>query len=197
MTLDEIPGTVWMGGAAAAVAFAGLTVGAIAWRRHRARRALVARFEAISVEHLQDVLLPDGNGGWFHVDFALLMPAGVLVVDLRDVAGLVFGSEQMTEWTVMQKTRRFTFANPLGPLYDRIAVVRQIAGDGVPVEGRVVFTDRGSFPKGHPPHVTRLASLASEFAPLDRAQAAPAAERFREAWQRLRGASSPSPLRRR
>lgn len=196
MTLDEIPTSVWLGGAGAVVVLAGATAGLVAWRRYRARRALLARFEAIAVEHLQDVLLPDGNGGWFHVDFVLLTPAGVVVVDLRDVVGLVFGSEQMTEWTVMQTTRRFTFANPLGPLYDRIAVVRQIAGEGVPVEGRVVFTDRGSFPKGHPPHVTRLASLTTEFPPLDRALATPAAERFRDAWQRLRSASSPSPLRR-
>jgi hypothetical protein len=197
MTFDDVPPAVWIGGGAALAVVAGAAWGALAWRRHRARRALVARFEAIAVEHLQDVLLPDGNGGWFHVDFVLLTPAGVVVVDLRDVVGLVFGSEQMTEWTVMQKTRRFTFANPLGPLYDRIAVVRQIAGEGVPVEGRVVFTDRGSFPKGHPPHVTRLASLTSEFPPLDRAVAVPATDRFREAWERLRAASSPSPLRRR
>lgn len=197
MTLDDVPPAVWIGSGVAALVLAGGAYGALAWRRHRARRALLGRFEAIAVEHLQDVLLPDGNGGWFHVDFLLLTPTGVIVVDLRDVVGLVFGSEQMTEWTVMQKTRRFTFANPLGPLYDRIAVVRQIAGDGVPVEGRVVFTDRGSFPKGHPPHVTRLASLTSEFPAIDRAAAATATERFQEAWQRLRGASSPSPLRRR
>jgi hypothetical protein len=197
MTLEDVPPGVWIGSAVAALVLAGGTYGALAWRRHRARRALLARFETVAVEHLQDVLLPDGNGGWFHVDFLLLTPTGVLVVDLRDVAGLVFGSEQMTEWTVMQKTRRFTFANPLGALYDRIAIVSQIAGDGVPVEGRIVFTDRGSFPKGHPPHVTRLASLTSEFPAVDRSAAAPAAERFREPWQRLREASRPSPLRRR
>lgn len=197
MTLDDVPTGLWIGGASAVAVTAAIAWGAYAWRRHRARRALLAQFEAIAVEHLQDVLLPDGNGGWFHVDFVLLTPGGVVVVDLRDVVGLVFGSEQMTEWTVMQKTRRFTFANPLGPLYDRIAVVRQIAGEGVPVEGRVVFTDRGSFPKGHPPHVTRLASLDGEFPPVERGVANAAAERFREAWKRLGDAASPSPLRRR
>lgn len=197
MNFEDLPPVVWIAVAGGVLVLAAAAWGLLAWRRHRARRALVARFETIAVEYLQDVLLPDGNGGWFHVDFLLWMPSGVLVVDLRDVVGLVFGSEQMTEWTVMQKTRRFTFANPLGPLYDRIAVVRQIAGEGVPVEGRVVFTDRGSFPKGHPPHVTRLASLTTEFAPIDRRAASPAADRFRDAWQRLRDASSPSPLRRR
>jgi hypothetical protein len=193
----DVPVAVWLAIAGAVLVVAGATYGWIAWRRFRARRALAERVGSIAVEHLQDVILPDGNGGWFHVDFLLLAPAGVLVIDLRDVAGLIFGSEQMTEWTVMQKSRRFTFANPLGPLYDRIAVVRMIAGEGVPVEGRVVFTDRGTFPKGHPEHVTRLASLVSEFPAVDRSQAEPAIARWREGWEQLRKSASPSPLRRR
>jgi hypothetical protein len=197
MNLQEIPPTVWIGSAAAVTTLGAGVAGAWWYRGYRARRELAERVGAVGVEHLQDVILPDGNGGWFHVDFLLLAPTGVLVIDLRDVAGLIFGSEQMTEWTVMQKTRRFTFANPLGPLYDRIAVVRMIAGEGVPVEGRVVFTDRGTFPKGHPEHVTRLASLSTEFPPLDAAQVEPVVGRWRAGWDRLKQAASPSPLRRR
>ena len=197
MSLADVPTATWIGVAAAVVVLGGGAAGWYAWRRYRARRELAQRVGAVAVDLLQDVILPDGNGGWFHVDFVLLTPNGLLVIDLRDVAGLIFGSEHMTEWTVMQKTRRFTFANPLGPLYDRIAVVRMIAGDGVPVEGRVVFTDRGSFPKGHPEHVTRLASLAEEFPAVDRAQAEPAVARWRTGWQQVRDASTPSPHRRR
>ena len=53
----------------------------------------------------------------------------------------------MAEWTVMDGAQRFTFTNPQSALYDRIAAVKAVAGD-VPVEGRVVFTRRGKFPKG-------------------------------------------------
>jgi hypothetical protein len=196
VTLDEVSPGLWLGIGGTTLALAGAATGYAFWRRYRARRVLQERVASVALENLQDVILPDGNGGWFHVDFLLLTQSGVLVVDLRDVPGLLFGSEQMTEWTVMQKTRRFTFPNPLGPLYDRIAVVRQIAGDGVPVEGRVVFTDRGNFPKGHPPHVTRLASLPGEFPMPDREFARLAAARFQDGWKRLREAASPSPLRR-
>jgi hypothetical protein len=171
-------------------------VGLVFLRRYRARRALHAAFESIAHALLADVLLPDGSGGWFHVDFLLLTEQGLLVIDLRDVAGLIFGSEQMTEWTVMHKGRRYTFSNPLGPLFDRVAVVRQLAGDTVPVEGRVVFTERGSFPKGHPPLVTRLASLAREFPPLAPVPGG-AGERYLPAFEQVRAAGSPSPLRRR
>jgi Nuclease-related domain len=185
-------------GLVAAVAIAGAAaLGLVAYRRYRARRDLIERFRAVSEDRLQDVLLPDGSGGWFHVDFLLLTAAGLVVVDLRDLAGLVFGSEQMTEWTVMDRQRRTTFANPLGPLYDRVAVVRQLAGDGVPVEGRVVFTARASFPKGHPPLVTRLDSLGLEVERGDPSTVAALAERHRAAFERIRAAASPSPLRRR
>jgi hypothetical protein len=181
------------GGVLAAVL---LGVGLVFLRRYRARRALHAAFESIAHALLADVLLPDGSGGWFHVDFLLLTEQGLLVIDLRDVAGLIFGSEQMTEWTVMHKGRRHTFGNPLGPLFDRVAVVRQLAGDAVPVDGRVVFTERGSFPKGHPPLVTRLASLAREFPPLA-PLAGGAGELYLPAFERVRAAGSPSPLKRR
>ena len=38
--------------------------------------------------------------------------------------GAVFGGDQMIEWTVIGKKRRFTFANPQHALYDRMAAVR-------------------------------------------------------------------------
>ena len=196
MNLSEIP-TGWL---VLAALVAALAAGAAAfpfWRRYRARRALLERIESVATAHLKDVLLPDGNGGWFHVDFVLMTGAGVVVIDLRDLPGLIFGSEPMTEWTVMHKQHRFTFPNPLGPLYDRVAVVRALAGEGVPVEGRVVFTDRGSFPKGHPRAVTRLASLSTELPPLGSSGSEAVLERLGPAWERLCAAASPSPMRRR
>lgn len=197
MTLADLP-LEWALGIAAAILAAGAVgAGVWAWRRHRARRALLDRIESVAAEYLQDVVLPDGAGGWFHVDFLLLTGMGLVVVELRDMPGLIFGSEQMTEWTVMQKNRRFTFPNPLGPLYDRMAVVRALVGENVPVEGRVVFTDRGSFPKGHPRPVTRLASLATEIPPLGIAGREDLLARLAPAWAQVKAAASPSPLKRR
>jgi hypothetical protein len=196
MNLEGIPLEVWFAAAIALLVVGGLVLLILWWRRYRARRAVLERIRAVAAEHLQDVLVPDGNGGWFHVDFVLLTSAGLVVIDLRDVAGIIFGSEQMTEWTVMTNTRRYTFPNPLGPLFDRMAAVRSIAGDNVPVEGRVVFTDRGTFPKGHPRPVTRLGSLASELPPQGSSTEDMLA-RLQPAWERVRAAASPSPLRRR
>jgi len=196
VTLRDLPLEWLLGVGGLLAAGAGAAVWFSVWRRHRARRALLERIESVATEYLQDVMLPDGNDGWFHVDFLLLTGAGLVVIDLRDLPGLIFGGEQMTEWTVIYKHQRSTFPNPLGPLYDRVAAVRQLAGDGVPVEGRVVFTDRGTFPKGHPRPVTRLASLGTEL-PLPGPSGAEAVRaRLGPAWDRVRAAASPSPLKR-
>ena len=57
---------------------------------------------------LRNVLVPDGNGGDVHLDYVLLTARGLVVLDIRDVRGNVFGSDQMKEWTVMARGRRAT-----------------------------------------------------------------------------------------
>ncbi len=110
------------------------------------------------------MLVPDGmGGGGYHVDYLLLTMRGVVVIDLRDVKGNIFGGDQMAEWTVMDGPQRLTFTNPQSALYDRIAAVKAVAGD-VPVEGRIVFTRRGKFPKGLPKWTLMLDALRAEFA---------------------------------
>ena len=180
---------------AALVAF-GAVAGYRHWRRRRARRQLTRVFEAASAALLKDVLIPDGAGGHLHIDFLMLTGRGLLVVDFRDAAGIVFGGEHMHEWTVMNGSERSTFLNPLETLYDRIAAVKALAGE-VPVEGRVVFTERATFPKGRPPHVLRLATLEAEYPPPDPASTSHPAERYRSAWDEVVAQSEPSPLARR
>jgi hypothetical protein len=115
----------------------------------------------------------------------------VVVIDLRDVKGNIFGGDQMAEWTVMDGAQRFTFTNPQSALYDRIAAVKAIAGD-VPVEGRIVFTRRGKFPKGLPKWTLMLDTLRPEFAAADFGAPEPAAAQYREGWQRLKDTVKPS-----
>jgi hypothetical protein len=166
------------------------------WRQYRARRQLVNAFAAASAGLLQDVLVPDGSGGHLHIDFLLLTGRGLLVVDYRDVDGVVFGGEHLREWTVMNGNTRSTFLNPLEALYDRVAAVRALAGE-VPVDGRIVFTDRARFPKGRPPRVLFLELLETEYPPPAPGSATHPAERYRTAWDELTVRAEPSPLGRR
>jgi hypothetical protein len=168
----------------------------VLWRWYRRRRAAAALLAAVTggaFEYLRDVLVPDGQGGSLHVDFLLLTARGCIVIDMRNIAGNIFGGDQMTEWTVMHREQRYTFANPQTGLYDRIAVVRALIAE-LPVEGRVVFAPRGRFPKGLPRYTLMLGSLGAEFPPAERAQSGALPEAWRSEWARLVAACRPSSL---
>ena len=162
------------------------------WGRFRARKQVARSFEAVSAATLRDVLIPDGSGGQLHIDFLLLTGRGLLVVDYRDIEGIVFGGEHMREWAVMNGNDRTTFLNPLEALYDRIAAVKLLAGDA-PVDGRIVFNGRSKFPKWRPPRVLRLDLLEGEFPAAVPGTTHPA-ERWRASWDQLAAQAEPSPL---
>ncbi|HZF26609.1 MAG TPA: nuclease-related domain-containing protein [Steroidobacteraceae bacterium] len=165
-------------------------------RRIAERRALLAALKDASYDVIHDVLIPDGMDGRLHLDFLLLTQRGILVLDLREVPGMVFGGDQMNEWAVMTRRRRYSFSNPQGPLLDRVAAVRQMAGD-TPVEGRVLFTARARFPKGRPKSVLMLDSLKLEYAPVDKGAMQSIVARFRPGWESVKSCLTPSDLARR
>jgi Nuclease-related domain len=167
--------------------------GVRAYQRRARRRALLARLERVAFEGVHQVLVPDGMGGFIHIDHLLLTPRGVLVLDTRRVAGLIFGGDQMSDWTVMGRSRRYTFDNPQPALYDRIAAVKALVGD-VPVEGRLLFSNVGKFTKGIPKWVLMLDGIEVEFPVVDRTMkdSSPFAQ-FTEAWSRLVAQLKPSP----
>lgn len=192
--LKNLPPLAWLL-IAAAVALGVLLAWLWRWyAQYRARKALHATVVGGAADHLTDTLVPDGMGGFFHVDYLLLTLRGVVVIDLRDVKGNIFGGDQMAEWTVMDGARRFTFTNPQSALYDRIAAVKAVAGD-VPIEGRIVFTRRGQFPKGLPKWTLMLDALRAEFPAADFESPAETMARFHDGWQRLRNEVKPSNMR--
>ena len=150
-----------------------------------AQVALLARLERVAFESAHQVLVPDGMGGFIHIDHLLLTPRGVLVLDTRRVAGLIFGGDQMSDWTVMGRGRRYTFDNPQPALYDRIAAVKAMVGD-VPVEGRLLFSNAGKFTKGIPKWVLMLDGIEVEFPVVDAGmKSSPEFAGFADAWSRL------------
>jgi hypothetical protein len=164
------------------------------WLRRRRRAAeLLAAVTGGAFDWRRDVLVPDGQGGWVHMDFLLLTSRGCVILDLRDVAGNIFGGDQMTDWTVMQRTRRYTFVNPQTGLYDRIAVVRALVAE-LPVDGRVLFSERARFPKGLPRFTMMLDSIRAEYPAADRKAAAVLPDTWQQDWLRLAAACRGSNL---
>lgn len=161
-------------------------------QQRRARRAIDNVISSVAFEELRNVLLPTGTGEQIHVNYLLLTQRGLLVIDLFDVPGVIFAGEKMEQWSVFGPKRHFTFTNPLPMLYDRMAAVRQFAGE-VPVVGRVVFSMRGEFPKGRPDSVLRLDSLQDEFPVVERIPGGAAAA-FAPLWEQITKAAQPNPL---
>jgi hypothetical protein len=179
-------------GAALVLMGAGGYVGIRAYQRRARRKSLLARLDRVAYEAVHQVLVPDGMGGFIHIDHLLLTPRGVLILDTRRVAGLIFGGDQMSDWTVIGR-RRFTFDNPQPALYDRIAAVKALVGD-FPVEGRLLFSNLGKFTKGMPKYVMMLDGIEVEFPPVDRSLKGSAAlAQSEEVWGRLVAQLKPSP----
>jgi len=187
--IDNVP--VWAFPAVGAVAAVALI--AVAVRAYLARRFIrrnEERINSIAFEILRNILIPNGNGGQIHVNYLLLTERGLLVLDLFDVPGAVFGGDQMFQWTAIGRKLRFTFANPQSILYDRMAAVKLLAGE-IPVEGRLVFTQRGDFPKGKPKDVLRIDQLNNDFPAIDRTRSNVAAA-FQEIWQYIKAEAKPN-----
>jgi Nuclease-related domain len=164
-----------------------------AYQRRARRKSLLARLERVALAAAHQVLVPDGMGGFIHIDHVLLTPRGILVLDTRRVTGLIFGGDQMSDWTVMGRGHRYTFDNPQPALYDRIAAVKAAVGD-VPVEGRLLFSNVGKFTKGIPKWVVMLDGIEVEFPVVDRGSPAfENSDQYAEGWSRLIAQLRPSP----
>lgn len=139
----------------------------------------------ISYERIDGLVIPSADEGEILLDYLLLTSQGLLILEVKDVQGIVFGGDKMQDWTVIGDDRRYTFPNPQPALYDRIAAVRQIVRQ-VPVAGRILFLDGADFTKGVPGLVCSLSELRSEFSEPDKAAAKIKIEAFMSHWEMIR-----------
>ena len=138
----------------------------------------------IAFERVDKMIIPNVDNGEIQIDHLLLTAQGILIIDIKDVQGAVFGGDKMQDWTVISENRRFTFSNPQPALFDRIAAVRHIIRE-VPVAGRILFLDGAEFAKGVPGLVTTLDELEQEFGDVDKSAAKIKIEAFRQHWDTL------------
>jgi hypothetical protein len=143
----------------------------------------------IAYQRIEALVIPSADEGEIQVDQLLLTSHGLLIIEVKDVQGVVFGSDKMQDWTVIAKDRRYTFPNPQPALYDRIAAVRQIVRQ-VPVAGRVVFLDGAEFTKGTPSLVCDLEQLNADFGEPDKNAAKFKIEAFKPHWELIQKAAA-------
>lgn len=153
-------------------------------RRAIQGRSLSQVLNEIAFERVDKMVIPNVDDGEIQIDHLLLTAQGILIIDIKDVQGAVFGGDKMQDWTVISQDRRFTFSNPQPALFDRIAAVRHIVRE-VPVAGRILFLDGADFTKGVPGLVSTLEELEQEFGDVDKSAAKIKIEAFRQHWDTL------------
>lgn len=158
----------------------------LVYRFVRGRRGgLEGALADISFDRIEGLVIPSADEGEILVDYLLLTAKGLLILEVKDNQGIVFGGDKLQDWSVINDERRYTFSNPQPALYDRIAAVRQIVRE-VPVAGRILFLDGADFTKGVPDLVTNLAELVSEFGEPDKNAAKFKIEAFKPHWALIR-----------
>jgi hypothetical protein len=168
-----------------------ITVLLLTWwlyRRRHAGNRLRKVLAEISHDRIDGLVIPNGDDGEIQIDHLVLTSQGLLIVDIKDAAGTVFGGDKLQEWTVISNERRYTFPNPQEALYDRIAAVRHIVRQ-VPVAGRILFLDEAEFTKGVPSLVSNLDQLLAEFGEPDKHAAKFKIEAFKPHWDLIRKAA--------
>jgi hypothetical protein len=179
----------WIALGTGAIVVLGLVGWWLGWFRRRG--PLLGRaLQEIAIDRIEGVLVPDGMGGQIEIEHLLLTANGLVVVDVKEFEGTIFAGDRMAEWTVIGKQGRYTFPNPIGTLYDRVAALRQLVRD-LPVGGHVLFAPGADFSKGRPKDVLLPAEIVTQYqkpdaAELERLQAA-----FAPQWDRLKSALEP------
>jgi hypothetical protein len=153
--------------------------------RRRVGRTIDSQLRRVSYDLLKQFIIPDGDDGEIHVEYALLAGRGVIVLDIEQIEGTVFGSDAMEDWTVMSDRRRFTFSNPQHALFDRMAAVKRLLPD-IPVTGFVAFTNKARFSKGQPSNVINFNILMDELLSEIGDHHSEQMEAYQLQWDRLR-----------
>jgi len=153
----------------------------LAWRRHTKRHLVSRLLRSLGGIYVRDLIIPDGVGGTVQTDFLVLLRGGVLVLDVKNYRGALFGAENAPLWSQMVRARSFKFTNPLPENTLRVQSLKLLLPN-VPVIGRVVFTREGRFPRDIPAGVSMLDTLAEDLG----AFAGPASLQYLEAWKRLK-----------
>jgi hypothetical protein len=76
------------------------------WRRFFAGGSPLEKAIAeISYERIESLVIPSADEGEIQVDQLLLTSKGLLILEVKDAQGTVFGSDKMQDWTVISDAR--------------------------------------------------------------------------------------------
>ena len=130
----------------------------------------------------RDVVFPDGIGGYFFIDYLILLPGQIIALNISRVAGYVFGGDNIEIWTQVENNKSAKFKNPLEDVKHFVKLAaEQLKFDGI--TARVLFDSKSEFPKGVPEGVLQLANFNENMTAW--AAEKTAADATKKAWDKL------------
>jgi hypothetical protein len=168
------------------VAALAIVIAVILYVRNSSRRAdgkeITMVIKKYSDAYERDVVFPDGIGGYFFIDYLVLLPGRILALNISRVAGYVFGGDNIEIWTQVENNKSTKFRNPL----EDVKLFVKLAADQLKFDGimaRVLFDSKSEFPKGVPEGVLQLASFKESMTAW--AGETHLAEATNQAWDKL------------
>ncbi|MBI3561080.1 MAG: NERD domain-containing protein [Gammaproteobacteria bacterium] len=155
--------------------------------RVRAYMRLQKSIRGSGLDWLRDVYVPGGVDGQIYLEYVILMPQGLLLINVKPYYGNIFAGEQIEYWTQVIGLQSFKFKNPLHQLHITLGELRSVTPK-IAIDSRVLFTPGSRFPKGKPEQVLQLEELNS----FSNTQQTPPSETIIAAWEMLRAQAQPA-----
>ncbi len=145
------------------------------------------RLRALGFPILNDLILEGADGSLTQIDHVALTGRGVLAIETKNYAGMIFGRASDRQWTQVLGRQKIRFQNPLRQNFRHVEAVKRTTGS--PVGNLVVFVGGASFPNGMPSGVIAGDELGRYLAGLGLPTEA---DQHGLAWQSLREAADRS-----
>jgi len=107
----------------------------------------------------KNLILPLDDGDLTEVDHLVVSRFGIFVIETKNYAGWIFGSEKQPFWTQKIYKKKSKFQNPLHQNYKHCLAVGTLFGLAKNIESVVVFTERSEFKTKLPINVIKLRDL--------------------------------------
>ena len=96
-----------------------------------------------------------------YIDYLILVPTGIFVLNVMKYSGIIFAGENVEQWTQLLNKKSYKFPNPLRDLEIGESAIRGVFED-LNVIGHIAFESNCQFPKGKPNKISLLHEMQDE-----------------------------------
>ncbi|MFV2059385.1 MAG: nuclease-related domain-containing protein [Gammaproteobacteria bacterium] len=110
---------------------------------------------------LKNVAIQISSDETVYIDYLILVPSGIFVLNIMKYNGIIFAGENVEQWTQLLNKKSYKFPNPLRDLEICESAVRSLV-ENCNIIGHIAFESNCAFPKGKPAKITLLHEMQDE-----------------------------------